>query len=239
MVNGNLAFGQRVGLASRFSQLAPLDPVELRALEDAETALRTVGAHREIFEEGRPVAPPSIVVSGWAARSRVFADGRRQILGLLLPGDLIGSWRHRQPRAATGTLALTEVTLCPAPRPASPDGALAEAYARSAALDEFYLYRQIARLGRLSARERVADLLLEVRERLAVVGLASPDRFPLRMTQELLADTLGLTSVHVNRTLQSLRRDGLLDLAGGIAYLKNIDVLTRLADHRSPELYEG
>jgi CRP-like cAMP-binding protein len=71
-------------------------------------------------------------------------------------------------------------------------------------------YDHIVRLGRLTAYERVAHLVLDIRDRLALVGLAAPDSFPPPLTQETLADVLGLSSVHVNRMLQQLRRDGLV-----------------------------
>jgi CRP-like cAMP-binding protein len=237
MTSGRPSPVYRARVASRLSQFAPLDAGELRALAAAEASPRTVAAHREIIEEGQPVTGPSIVLSGWAARCRIFADGRRQILGLLLPGDLIGVCRQNNPIAATGVIALTEVVLCPAPHPDSVDAPLAEAYARSGALEEYFLFRQIARLGRLNARERMVDLLLEIRDRLAAVGLASVDGFPLAMTQEMLADSLGLTSVHVNRTLQMLRRDGFLDLRAGVARLKNLDRLAKLSDHRTATVF--
>jgi CRP-like cAMP-binding protein len=191
------------------------------------------------MSEGRAVTEPSILLSGWACRTRIFSDGRRQILSLLLPGDLIGVHRQSRPMAATGITALTDVTLCPAPRPQPDQPGLAEAYARSGAVEEFYLFRQIARLGRLSAYERVLDLLLETRDRLSIVGLGAADGFPMPLTQEALADTLGLTSVHVNRTLQTLRREGLLDLRSGVARLTDIDRLMRMIDYRPAIVSEG
>jgi CRP-like cAMP-binding protein len=78
----------------------------------------------------------------------------------------------------------------------------------------------------------MADLLLELANRLSAVGLGAPDNFPMPLTQETLADLLGLTSVHVNRTLQTLRREGLLELRSGVARLKDAESLTHLVDHR-------
>src|SRR4051812_34279695 len=80
--------------AARLSRLAPLDAEELLALSVAEKNTRKIAAHRDIIAEGDPVTEPSILLSGWACRSRIFPDGRRQILSLLLPGDLIGVCRH-------------------------------------------------------------------------------------------------------------------------------------------------
>ncbi len=86
--------------------------------------------------------------------------------------------------------------------------ALDEAYAVAQAMDEAYLLAQIARLGRMNAMERIADLMLELYERLAMSDLTHGRSFDLPITQETLADALGLTAVHVNRMLQAARRAG-------------------------------
>lgn len=217
---------------TRLSNLAPLSEADHAALRDAELERRRFAAHREIQGEGKPAGAPLLVLSGWAARVRTFSDGRRQLLGLVLPADLIGSWHHGDAPAPTSVMALSEVTLVPAPA-AAPGTGLARAYAAAAALESAQLYRQIARLGRLSAYERLADWLLEVRERLAAAGLASGNSFPMPLTQEVLADTLGLTSVHINRTLQSMRRDGVLDLRSGTVRLADPEQLAALVDYRT------
>jgi CRP-like cAMP-binding protein len=77
----------------------------------------------------------------------------------------------------------------------------------------------LTRLGRLSAQERLADWLLETCDRLTLAGPAAGGNLPVPLTQELLADALGLTSVHINRTLQSMRRDGLLAGRSGLFVL--------------------
>jgi CRP-like cAMP-binding protein len=225
----------------RLAALAPLGADEIAALVDAAASSQRVPAHREIVAEGQPAVRPSIVLSGWACRVRLFSDGRRQILSLLLPGDLIGMCRQREPLAATSIVALTAVTLCraPAPREAAAGTGLAEAYLLSGALEEFYLFRHIARIGRLSAYERLLDWMLEVRERLALACLASDDRVPLPLTQEALADALGLTSVHVNRMLQLMRREGVIELTGGMVRLHDIQRLCQLVDYRPGRVRVG
>jgi len=219
---------------TRFAGLARLSDGDRASLGEIE-GRRRAPAHREIQQEGKPVGDPMILLSGWACRTRTFSDGRRQILSMLLPGDLIGHTFRSDAVAVTTVVALTEGVLAPAPAPAE-DSGLARAYAAAAALEEIYLYRQIARLGRLSAYERLADWLLETRDRLASAGLTAGDSFPLPLTQEALADLLGLTSVHINRTLQSMRRDGALDLRSGIARLTDPQQLADLVDYRPATL---
>lgn len=189
----------------RLAALAALAPDDLSILQDAMGASRRVLARRELISEGKPVPGPMLIVDGWAARVRILPDGRRQFLSFLLPGDLIGMCYQPCPLAVSTVVTLNEVVVCPAPLGVP---AIEGAYRMSQALDEANLLGQIIRLGRLNAEERIADLLLELNERLTLAGLSVDDSFEIALNQEMLADALGLTSVHVNRMLQVLRRAG-------------------------------
>jgi CRP-like cAMP-binding protein len=174
---------------------------------------------------------------------RILADGRRQIMCLLLPGDLIGFAALRPSMAAHATVAaITNVELADAEtlRSALESSelnawnGLKEACRAAARLDECGLLEQIVRLGRKTAYERVADFLLEMHWRLRLAGLAKGEDFEMPLTQEQIADILGLSNVHVNRTLQQLRRDGLLELGGGRARFLERRLLEEYADFRPP-----
>jgi CRP-like cAMP-binding protein len=197
--------------ATRLSALAPLAAGDLAELDRAEGSTRQFTPHRDVSSE--LTSASCLLLDGWACRSRIFADGRRQIYKLLIPGDLIPATDTSQ-RGMMTTSALTKVTLCRAPE-AQPGSGLAAAYEASRRIDADHLHRQIARLGRMSAYERVVDLLLEMRERLTVAGVTDGGSFPMPITQEVLADTLGLTSVHINRTVQALRSQGMIEWRGG------------------------
>jgi CRP-like cAMP-binding protein len=218
-------------LSSRLSRLVQLRPAELQALQAAERNMRRAPAKRELLIEGAPIRHGRALLSGWACHQHILLDGQRQILSFLLPGDLIGVCRHSRPVASTTIVAITEVTTCVVPE-AQPGSGLAEAYAHSAALEQHYLLAEITRLGRLNAYERLADWFLETHERLAFNGLAGVDQFALPLTQEMLADALGLTSVHVSRTLQALRCDGLLELQGGVAMFPRRSELEALIGYK-------
>ncbi|MET0273464.1 MAG: Crp/Fnr family transcriptional regulator, partial [Phenylobacterium sp.] len=110
---------------------------------------------------------------------------------------------------------------------------LARALAREQVIDQAILFDHMVRLGRQTAYERVAHFLLELRGRLQIAGLGDAQRFPMPLTQEVLADVLGLSIVHVNRTLQQLRRERLIELRSGVAILLQPDVLAQIADYRS------
>jgi CRP-like cAMP-binding protein len=212
---------------ARLRALAPLSDADVAAIAGAARTARTLPARREITPEN--LAGIGILVWGWAARVRWYPDGRGQVLHLLLPGDLIEA--EEVGDTFTNLFALTQLGLAAAPA-AEESAGLAAAYRRSTGLTQHSLLRQIARLGRLNAYERMADLLLELHERLEIAGLKDGDQFPLPLTQEVLADCLGLTSVHVNRTLQSMRRQGVLEMRGSMARLLDPDALRSLVDYR-------
>ena len=215
----------------RLGALTQLDPEEISMLEAAASGAMLVPARKQIVGDNDPVKQPRLLLSGWAARVRDFSDGRRQILHVLLPGDLIDLWQQRASAGPSAVVALTDARVVAAPCPLGPETGLARAYALSAEIERGYLFRQIARLGRLDAYERLADLLLEIYDRLRLAGLAESYRFPLPMTQEMLADSLGLTSVHLNRTLQLMRREGVLELRGNIVRLIEPHRLGEMVEH--------
>ncbi len=172
------------------------------------------------------LSPSRLIVAGWACRCCSHADKRRQILGFLLPGDFVGRVLLPDLPLPYGVVALTALKTVSA-RPlveaaANPDSAaLARAVRLTAHLDDLLLFNQLMRLGQQTARERVVHLILELHERLGWVGLTRDDRFAMPLTPDVLADALGLSVVHVNRALQQLRTDGLLDVGDGtVALLK-------------------
>ncbi len=201
-------------------------------------AQRASPAEAELCAAGAVGTRPRFLIQGWASRLRMLPDGRRQIFHLVLPGDLIGSCLRPHQPAAAATVALTRVETASAAGlaailGAAPPQAGSSLAAACAALErhgESLLLDQITRLGRQTAYERTAHLLLEIWERLAVVGLAEDNTFPWPLRQDTLADLLGLSVVHVNRTLQQLRRDGVIELRGGVAVLLHPERLQEAAD---------
>ncbi len=196
------------------------------ALAAAITRSTPVRIRRELATEGRDQGPARAIVSGWAARVRLLLDGRRQFVSFLLPGDLIGAGRQPDPIAASTVIAITDVAVALLPESGSAPG-LDQAYATSLALEEAYLVAQVTRLGRLNAQERIGDLLLELDERLALAGLAEGNGFAMPLTQEMLADALGLTPVHVNRMLQLARREGDIEWRPGRVTLTDTAALAQ------------
>ncbi|MBO9498078.1 MAG: Crp/Fnr family transcriptional regulator [Novosphingobium sp.] len=216
----------RSGALRRLEAIAALDDLSITALNRAIDEASVLSARRELMIEGQEIVGKRLIVSGWAARARLLADGRRQLISFLIPGDLIGNCGHKRPLAVSTVLALTAVSSADLTH--CQTHALKEAYEVSRAIEEAHLLAQITRLGRLSALERLADLFLELYERLALAGLAADGRFALPLTQEIVADALGLTSVHLSRTLQLARRRGEFEWRDGRVVLHDIAQLERM-----------
>lgn len=229
-----------------------LDPIlrrlrSLASLSEGEVELvRSLGERRERHGPGEQlvaegaVARPRFVVSGWACRQRLMPDGRRQIFSLLLPGDSFGFGSRP---ALCGVAALTAIDIMDAGalqeaiRRGSVPG-LARALSAAETQEDALLLDHAVRLGRMTAFERVAHFLLELQQRLEIAGLGDHQRFPLPLTQEILADALGLSIVHVNRTLQQLRRAALLELRSGVAILLEPEAMARVCDYRATTTLE-
>lgn len=178
-----------------------------------------------------------IIVSGWAARERSLSDGRRQILKLHLPGDVCGLFANVQPADPPVALTPTQVAIAETATGESllRDG-LSSPVRAILEFDEWCVFNQLLRLGAMNARERMAHLLLELYHRLASVELAQDWSFEMPLTQDRLADVLGLSSVHVNRTLQALRREGQIEWQGNRVRLTKPDALAEIANFTRPEI---
>jgi CRP-like cAMP-binding protein len=230
---------------------APSEAAALRVLEnvnllseDERSLIRRLSLFRDSIQAGRPfwrAGQPigaKLVLSGWAARQRTLPDGRRQIFGFVIPGDVIGVVVTPSPLEEVSTVALTRVEAVDALMLREILAMQDERHSRlNAALnhlrrqEDACLLDHIMRLGRQSALERTAHFLLEMHDRTWAAGLAEGDRFPLPLTQEVLADALGLSIVHLNRTLQQMKRDGLIELRSSWATLYDRPYLEKLADY--------
>jgi CRP-like cAMP-binding protein len=188
-------------------------------------ALGALSERIEAFSAGSQVQTSRrerlrLVISGWAYEARLLPDGRRQIFHYLLPGDLICS-RYGAGTGRGSLIALTrqECAEIP-PNLLTTNGGEPTRLARG--LDRVLdsqmqrTYDAVLRLGQFTAQEGMANFLVEIRDRLTRVGMADRHSFRCPLTQEHLADTLGLSVIHVNRVLRQLRADGLLTVKLGL-----------------------
>lgn len=213
----------------------PLKEADLSLVERFKTSDRVVLAGADLYHQGEPCRELFTLIKGWAFQYKLLEDGRRQITRVLLPGDFIGFQADLFAPTEHAAQALTDSQLCVYPRDRMialirehPD--LAFRLTWMIARDEGRAEEWLTNVGRRSARERVAHFLLELYYR---VRLRDPEplgsSIPLPLTQEHLGDALGLTSVHVNRTLRDLRESGLLTLSNRTLQISEPDGLAAVA----------
>ena len=228
---------------SRLRSLVPLTPYEEQFIETLQLPPHAFEAGAYVHRGGDLDFTPWIVGAGWACRLRVLPDGRRQIVSFFLPGDTIGLSEVHHPAIQSTIVAMTDLKLLNCTRLAEAiDRAdqnvpnVIQACRMSFIWMQARLLDQILRLGRLTALERMAHLLLELHYRMQDAGLAQDGKFPLPLTQSQFGEALGLSLVHVNRTLQQLRRDQLIELKPGRVAILDRDRLERLCDFRKPAI---
>jgi CRP-like cAMP-binding protein len=203
---------------------------ERQALQSAVGPLRPCRSHEELFTEGATLDSVSLLYSGFACQHKMTPDGRRQIIGYFLPGDLCNGCslilRHLDHAVSTLSVctvaAISRDTLL----------ALSDRYPRIAralwwmALVEQSIAREwLLNVGQRTALERIAHLFCELLVRLRAVDLADGDSYELPLTQAELADTVALSTVHVNRTLKELRRQELIAINGKMLTILDVAAL--------------
>ncbi len=214
---------------------APLSDRELGIVEHFKAGNRVIPAGSDLFHQGEPSSELYTLLDGWVFLYQILEDGRRQILDFALPGAFLGFQPDLAAPMAHAAHCLTDVAVCVFPRKnlfglfrKHPELALRMAWIT--ARDWTLANEHLTNLGRRSARERVAHLLLELFYR---VRLGHPSAhggtIELPLTQEHIGDALGLTSVHVNRTLRQLRESGLVGLSGRTLRVLDPDALADVA----------
>jgi len=198
-----------------------------RALRDAVKDVRRLASGVHLVDKGDRPHCVHILLRGWAARYDIVADGSRAITAFLLPGDLCD-----QHVTVLGQMDHSIVTLTDALVAYLPNGQLesvardhpriAQALWWSTLVDEAVLRAWLVNLGRRDAFEAIGHLLCELHARLAKAGVTDNSDFELPITQNEIADSQGLTVVHVNRMLQRLRREGYISLKGGRLVINDV-----------------
>jgi CRP-like cAMP-binding protein len=221
-------------LVAKLETFSPMEDEDREALLAAFADVRDLPADRDIIREGANPDHIHLMVEGWAARYKLLPDGSRQITAFLIPGDfcdlhitILGQMDHSILALTPSRVAFVPAKVMealPLERPK-----LARALWWATLVDEAVLRAWIVNLGRREAHERIAHLLCELHVRLIHVGLAQDGHFDLPVTQEELADALGLTAIHTNRVLQRLRTEGLITLKERRLTILDIEGLGKLA----------
>ena len=217
---------------TRLAQSAFLSDEERKALEAAILPARSIRTGVDLAREGERTDNLFIVIEGWACRYTTTSDGGRQLPALLIPGDVGNLDSVLFDRLDFGVRTLTEATVVALPRDralalAAQHPGVARMFTWLALVENAILGKWALSLGRRSAKERLAHLLCELSVRLGDEGEVESN-FALPLTQEHIADALGLTPVHVNRTMQQLRTDGLIVNANRKITLSDVASLRKL-----------
>ena len=223
----------------RFSPLTTDHRTVLRALP---LSTLQFGPRAAIQRENAPRDRVRLMLDGVAVRYKALANGPRQIVGILVPGDLCDPFGLILPTADHAIGTLTSCTVASL-RPqdiltvTQAHAAIAQALRWSSLAEEATLREWLLNVGQRPPAERIAHLFCELLVRLQVVGLASDNTYVLPMTQYDLAETTGLSMVHVNRTLQGLRGGGLIGLRSGRVTIPDVARLTAFCGFRDNYLH--
>lgn len=190
-----------------------------------ETMIRESDLNPELFT----------LLSGWAFRYKSLSDGRRQILNFLMPGDLIGLQEQLADISPHGVETLTEATTCVFHREELWNlyrefPSLGYDITWLSAHEEHIVDENLMSVGQRTARERIGILLLQLYKRAEKLDLINEEGMHFPITQQHIADALGLSLVHTNKTLRQLQKIGLFEFSRGRLKLLNVSALVDLAD---------
>jgi CRP-like cAMP-binding protein len=201
-------------LARKLEGCCPLDAEDKRVLDEVIARARTVPARTNLIAEGESPENVHLMLDGFACRYKLTQGGKRQIMAYLVPGDFCDLHVAvlREMDHSIGTLSDARVVDIPRRdvdkllnRPN-----LAKALWWATLVDEAILREWLVNIGAREAPTAVAHLLAELLARLRAVGLAAENTYELPITQEELGDTIGISTVHVSRSLKALREEGLV-----------------------------
>ena len=189
----------------------------------------------DIVSPGQVVDHACLVAHGLVARYDQMTDGQRQLTAFHIDGDMCDLHSVVWPRAGWGMLALTTTTILEVPHRDLRELCvrypnIAMAFWRDGTADASILAKWVGNVGRRDSRKRMAHIICEMGLRMEQADLGRRDAFPFGVTQQNLADALGLTAVHVNRTLQSLRGEGLIRTEFRNVYIDDWEALSSVAE---------
>ncbi len=209
---------------------------ELKLVQSLKLREIRLGAGKALIHENQVDTALYTLYSGWAFRFKTLSNGRRQILNFLLAGDFVGVQQKMDDAAAHGVSTLTDTVFCVFKR-----NSLWELHRQSPSMgfnitwltahEESLVDDNLLSVGRRSAEERIATLLILLFKRAGALqadgGVAG---VPFPLTQQHIADSLGLSLVHTNKTLRRLEKHGLYRLIDGRLYMDNVKPLARIAN---------
>lgn len=220
-------------LVRKLELFGPLPAEDKRLVDEVVCGSRRLGPRQDITHEGDSPTEVRLILEGFACRYKLLRNGRRQIMAYLVPGDLcdfqvfiLNAMDH-----SIGTLSPCTVVDIPRSKilELSERPAIARALWWMTLVDEATLREWLVNIGQRNAPERIAHLFCEIHLRLETVGLAEVDRFKLPITQVDIANTMGLSPVHVSRALRTLRERNLVVFEGRTIIVPNLEQLKQVS----------
>ncbi|MCJ2065386.1 Crp/Fnr family transcriptional regulator [Methylobacterium sp. J-088] len=229
-------------LARRLGGDAPLPVAAERAILGLPLIIRTIEASRDIKYEGGTADHCCVILDGWTCCYQSLTDGRCQILSFHVPGDLPDLQSLYLPSPDLGMATVTRSIVAFVPHAemrklSDQYPAIAQAFWREVLVSAATHRAWITSLGRRDARQKLAHLFCELYLRLKAVGFTDGNSMPMPLRQTDFADALGLTSVHVNRMLKTLREEGVIDLYARRLVISDWEALCAVADFNPKYLH--
>jgi CRP-like cAMP-binding protein len=213
---------------------------KMLSLEEAEILVRAtrtstaIAARQSIGRDGEELSGIRVLMEGVACRVRAMPGGRRAIVGYVMPGEVCDLSAVLSGKRRNGILSLTPCQVAEIPRNVFTELCARTSFLRAllamAAGEEAILREWLANMGQERADRRVAHMLCELRLRLEAAGLCRNSVLHLPVTQEELGESLGISTVHVNRVLQKLRADGLIQFRGRSMVIPDVGKLEAFAE---------
>ena len=223
----------------RWESLSDADQATLEAISGS---VESVERHQQLIGEGDDPRIVFLLLEGWAIRYKVLPNGKRQIVAILLPGDLCDIHIFILDHMDHGIAMLTEGKVVRIPKDAmlaviDENPAIARALWWTTLVDEAVLREWLVNVGGRDAYARVAHLICELHVRMSNVELVTKGAMSLPLTQTDIGEALGLTSVHVNRMLRQLRLNGLITFKSFRLHILDLDGLNQAAGFRPGYLH--
>jgi CRP-like cAMP-binding protein len=227
-------------LARKLGAFVRLSNRELEHLAKLESKRVRVARGKELVHEGQTGQVAHIIQDGWACSFKLLRDGGRQIIAFPVPGDCVGLRSMLLRTSDHSFSALTDATVSRIDAASMKEiftefPHLGAAILWATSRDEAMVVEHLVSLGRRSAIGRMAHFFMELHDRLKLVGLASGDEFNCPLNQSVLADALGLSTIHVNRVLRQLRERGLMTFKERRVTIHDANALKSLAGYENPE----
>ena len=218
----------------KLQSFATLSEGDVARISSATSQPRRLLPKHDLIREGDRPGPVFVILEGWACRYKILPNGTRQILAYLMPGDscdlhigLLAEMDHSIQTITAANVVAIEREEMDSILDQHPS--VARAIYIAQLVDEGTMRAWITSMGRRASIERVAHLMCELHLRARNIGIAEGDAFALPLSQLLLADSLGMTAVHLNRVIQELRASGALELKRGSVVLKDLPKLVNIA----------